>query len=196
MDKQYDALLVLGCGLTDDAHEITTLAVKLYNQSISNRIIFSGGLSYKATFNSSKSEAQAMKDFCIDLGVPEANIIIEEKSKDTLGNAYFTKVDILKPLDFKRIAILRGPNHSEDRINYIFNKVLGPDYNIHIIKRSEYRPEENERERKSLVVLKSWFDDVKDGDDENIYKIILKKHPAYSSDPLTAEALKLQIEDA
>jgi len=189
--NQYDVLLVLGCGidergiLSPDARTSVERAVGLFGQRTAPMLLFSGSFSYKADFVPPIGEAQAMKDYAIALGVPTDKILVEAGSKDTLGNVYFSKVNLFVPLGLHRIAVLRGPNHSVERLQFIFQKVLGDGYSYDFIQRAEIRPEEQEREREksSLIVLKKWLDDIPDGDDASIYATMRKKHPGYSSDP-------------
>lgn len=200
MNGRYDAILVLGCGidekgeLGDDALSSVKMAADLFNQQAVQWLIFCGGVSYKADFAPPIGEAQAMKDYAVKLGIPADKILVEAGSKDTLGNAYFSKVNLLMPLGLRSVAILRGPNHSEERLRYIFQKVLGPDYKYDFILRDEVRPEERERESKSLSLLRNWLDDVKDGDDAAVYAILRAKHPGYSSDPKATEKLQQLME--
>ncbi len=202
MAKQFDAILVLGCGiddqgeLIDDARISVETAANLYQQRLAPLLILSGDISYKATFRTPVSEAQAMKDYSISLGVPANKILVETESKDTLGNAYFTKTNLLGPLALHNIAILRGPNQSEERIRYLFGKVLGPNYAFSLIERPEDRPDEVERERKSLAVLKSWLDEIEDGDDRAIYALMRSIHPGYSADPAAAQDLQRLMDEA
>jgi uncharacterized SAM-binding protein YcdF (DUF218 family) len=46
---------------------------------------------------------------------------------DTLGNAYFTKVDVLDPDGWRRVALVTSDTHAE-RAAWIFRKLLGPGY--------------------------------------------------------------------
>lgn len=202
MTNHFDALLALGCGidetgqLTGDAKMNVEVAAKLFKRQIAPLLIFSGGYSYKADFIPPIGESQAMKDYAISLGVPDEKILVETKSKDTLGNAYFTKVQILGPMALRHIGILRGPNQSEERVRYIFSKVLGGQYDYEILQRDEDRPEEQERERKSLIVIQNWLKDVEDGDETSVYQIMREKHPAYSTDLNAQKSLERELDNA
>ena len=200
--KQFDVILVLSCGidkhgqLTNGARNSTEIAVKLFEQSLAPLLIFSGNYSYKAGFIPPVSESQAMKDYAISLGVPSDKVLIEAESKDTLGNAYFSKMNLLRPLGLTNVSVLRGPNQSEERLRYIFDKVFGDEIVYEFTQDYDDRPEEYERERKSLAVLKNWFDATADGDSDAVYRIMREKHPAYSSNKGSFEALQSQLEKA
>ena len=61
----------------------------------------------------SRFEAEAMKEYAISEGVPTDLILIEQESKDTLGNAYFTKVNILEPNNWKNVLVITSDFHLE-----------------------------------------------------------------------------------
>lgn len=178
-------LLVLSCGITedgvlgDDAQASVRIAAKLWNQDAARLIIMCGRLSYKADFVPPVSEAQAMKDYALSLGVASNGILTEAESKDTLGNAVFARLNLLDPLSIEEVLIIPGPNHSTERLEFIFNKVFADDIAYSFIERSEEWPDQQHREQKSLETLKGWLDDVKDGDVMQIYQVMRAKHPGY-----------------
>lgn len=200
--SEVDAILVLGCGidkhcqLNEDARKSVELGSRLFNQLSASWLIFSGNHSYKADFVPPISESQAMKDYATNLKIPEDKILVEAESKDTLGNAYFSKVNLLDPLNLKQIIIVGGPNQSEERLRYIFDKVCGTQIKYKILQHNVDRPKEHERERKSLVVTKNWLSGVKAGDTNAIYQIMRMRHPAYTSNQDALKKLKTQLEDA
>jgi hypothetical protein len=188
------AIVTLGCGidaagnLIPDATNSVHIAKDTLGDSQDTCIIMTGYVSYKATFKPSISEAQAMKDYAVSLGIPENKIFVETESKDTLGNFFFTQKNLLIPLGITEITIVRGPNQSDERINYLARKVLGPEYSYELVVPNIVRPEEQEREQTSIGVAKSWLDSVDDGDMETIYQILRSKHPGYNSS-LSLESL-------
>jgi uncharacterized SAM-binding protein YcdF (DUF218 family) len=198
----YDAILVLGCGinragqLSSDGYASVKLAEDIYRQNVAPRVIMSGSVSYGSDFTPPVAEAQAMKDYARQLGMPASAILVESESKDTLGNAYFTKANLLEPLALRRLAVVQGPNHSLARLQYIFDKVLGPTYPYALLGQNKIRPGEQERERKSLAVLRTWLDGIADGDQDSIYAIMRGKHPAYSSEPSASRNFQRLIEQA
>lgn len=181
------AIVVLGCGidpagnLNPDAENSVRLALQSHKHYPDACLIMTGFMSYKATFKPSISEAQAMKDYALSLGVSGDKIFVETESKDTMGNLYFTKQNLLIPLHIKDIVIVRGPNQSDERINYLATKILGTSYNYELVRPDVKRPEEFEREMTSLGVAKEWLDAVANGDMPAVYRILRTRHPAYNS---------------
>lgn len=181
------AIVILGCGidatgnLSSDAINSVQLGVNALNESGDTCLIMTGNVSYKATFKPSISEAQAMKDYAISLGIPSKQIFVETESKDTLGNLFFTKQNLLLPLSITGITIVRGPNQSNERIYYLARKILGDGYEFKLIEPTIQRPNEIEREQKSLAMAKKWLDEISDGDAIAIYELMRNRHPGYNS---------------
>ncbi len=181
------AIIVLGCGidaagnLDPDATNSVHLGIDALSESDNTCLIMTGNVSYKATFRPSISEAQAMKDYAVSFGIPVSQIFVETESKDSLGNLFFTKQNLLIPLGITSISIVRGPNQSSERIDYLARKILGSEYNFRLIEPNIELPGEREREQKSLAMAKKWLDEIADGDMDSIYRLMRDKHPGYNS---------------
>lgn len=97
MSYEFDAVIVLGCGinedgsLPDDPRESVDIAAGLYESGRTPTVIFSGSLSYKADFKPPRSESDAMFAYAQEIGLPDESLLKENESKNTLGNAYYTK---------------------------------------------------------------------------------------------------------
>lgn len=110
----YKAIIVLG-GILVNGNQLTKaltkrlkLVEKLYNnQKIKPKIILSGGKVRKETI----TEAVAMRDFLLKQGIPENDIIMEDKSKNTLENFKYSK-QILNQINIhKKIAFVSNNFH-------------------------------------------------------------------------------------
>lgn len=94
----YDAIVVLGGGITPaappflmepdlaDAADRVWYAAQLYRRGVARRIIVSGGSFVEQRGGPATSEAEAMRRFLIDLGVPLEAIVSEGNSLNTLEN--------------------------------------------------------------------------------------------------------------
>ncbi len=190
-----DAIVILGCGidaqgmLSRDAVNAVDLGIKFLENTPNTCLIMTGNVSYKATFKPSISEAQAMKDYAVAAGVSGSRIFVETESKDSLGNLFFTKQNLLIPLNIHKIRIICGPNQSTKRIEYLATKVLGDRYDFRIIEPTVKRTENKDRESRSLELAKRWLDDIQSGDMNSIYTLMRSKHPAYNSS-LSLESVK------
>ena len=52
-----------------------------------------------------------MRDYCIKLGVPPDKIIIELNSRDTVGDAFFSKQNILIGRGWKNLLVVTSDYH-------------------------------------------------------------------------------------
>ena len=94
----YEAIVVLGGGVTPaappflmepdlaDAADRVWYAAQLYHRGIARRIVVSGGSFVEQRGGPATSEAEAMRRFLIDLGVPAEAIVAEGRSLNTLDN--------------------------------------------------------------------------------------------------------------
>ena len=94
----YDAIVVLGGGiapavpperefpsLTESSDRIW-VAARLYKQGVAPKIIVSGGGFLAANNGPATTEAEAMRRFLVELGVPDSAIVSEGKSDNTIEN--------------------------------------------------------------------------------------------------------------
>jgi len=76
---------------------------------------------------SSEAQARALRKSLISKGVPEENIVVEEKSRSTLENAVMSK-PILDAYGVKDVAVVTNKFHV-DRSRYIFESMC-QGYNL------------------------------------------------------------------
>ena len=89
-------------------------AVRLYNMYRIPVIISGGGV------GSNDKESVVVKRFLIDLGVNPGDIVIEDRSRDTVENALYVK-EIFQKMRFKRGLLITSAYHIR-RAKYLFNK--------------------------------------------------------------------------
>jgi uncharacterized SAM-binding protein YcdF (DUF218 family) len=94
----YDAIVVLGGGVTPavppfvtepdlaDGADRVWYAAQLYHRGVARRIIVSGGSLSPLKAGPATTEAEAMRRFLVDLGVPPETIVSEGSSMNTLEN--------------------------------------------------------------------------------------------------------------
>lgn len=78
----------------------------LYNKS-PKKIFITGGRVYE---NESSSESSVYKGVLVALGIPEEDIILEEKSRTTYENAIYTK-ELLKGSNIDSITLITSASH-------------------------------------------------------------------------------------
>lgn len=184
-----DAIIVLGRGINKDGslpadpQSRVKKAMELFNTGDSSRIVMSGAWSFHLDDEPEQSEAALMKNYAVSLGVPEQAIIEESESKDTIGNVYFSKKNIVEPRNWKTLTIIASDDHMP-RVQYLFHKIYGNAYKFNFIESKRVLDDkayskEIAHESESLKTTKQWLDSVADGDDNAIWEIVLKQHPAY-----------------
>lgn len=203
--EKFDVIIVLGRGieadgsLPEDPLARVRKGAELFKAGLAPRMIMSGEWSYRLAVPPVRTEASALKEYAISLGIPSEIIIEEAESKDTLGNAYFAKVRYCVPNGWTRIVVVTSEDHLK-RSRYIFEKVFGAGYTIHFeiserVVSDEHFALELEHERKSLVVLERWVGDIANGDDVAIWQLMSTKHPGYSTSPdLDREAFMKMVD--
>lgn len=106
--QQCDVILILGAGIFTE--EVTPMlkdrlecALKLFNSNPNAQIIVSGGQGPDEPI----SEALAMQRYLIANGVPQHNIVMEDRSTSTYENVKFTKLLLSKllPRNAKMICV-------------------------------------------------------------------------------------------
>jgi uncharacterized SAM-binding protein YcdF (DUF218 family) len=189
----FDVLIILAGGVNLDGTlpEVPKLrvqkGVELFKNGEAAKIIMSGRWGFWSEKDFPKTEAQAMKEYAMELGVPEEAILIEDESKDTIGNAYFSRVRFLDPHNWKKVLIVTSEYHIS-RAKIVFDKVLGPEFQIEYVGvDSKLLPEELAKrlakENKTNEVLNDWVKDIPDGDAQKIYDVMYTKHPGYAENP-------------
>jgi uncharacterized SAM-binding protein YcdF (DUF218 family)/glycosyltransferase involved in cell wall biosynthesis len=116
-----DAIVVFagGVGETGKAgggsQERLNEAIELYKGGYAKYLVLSSGYVY--SFN----EAESMRDFAVSQGVPEAAIVLEERSTNTYQNVTFVN-DILKDHKWRSILLVSSPYHMR-RATMVWHKV-------------------------------------------------------------------------
>ncbi|EKE28060.1 MAG: hypothetical protein ACD_3C00106G0019 [uncultured bacterium (gcode 4)] len=194
--KNIDAIIVLWWWINIDwslweiTKSRTEKAVDLYNSSISKKVIMSGKWSMWLTDIPKQTEARAMRDYAISLWVNSQDIMLEEDSVDTLGNAYFVK-QILSEGNWKYNTVVTSDFH-KSRTEYSFNKILWPEYmtNFEFVESnlsSEQFESIKQKESKVLSFTKKYLDPICDWDDVEITEKLFSFHPWYATNPLVTK---------
>jgi len=118
--QNANAIVVFGGGVGETGSpgkstiERARYAVALYKNGYANYIVFSSGYTYKY------NDAENMKIFAVSMGVPEKNIILEDKSSSAYENVKFSK----KILDEKGwdSILLVSSQYNMRRVSLLFRK--------------------------------------------------------------------------
>lgn len=112
--QKSDAIVAISGGETA---ERTKEAVELFKANYAPVLIFSG-----AARDEGKSNAEAMKQLAIKAGVPEENILVEERAQDTFENARFVREHVATK-HIQSIILVTSPYHQR-RAALTFNRFL------------------------------------------------------------------------
>jgi uncharacterized SAM-binding protein YcdF (DUF218 family) len=117
-NPEGDVIILLGGGANDEVPDLSGIgapseemmgrvvtAVRLQRR-LHIPIIVSGG----TVFKDRKGEAPIVRRFLVDLGVPEQDVITEEKSRDTIENARYT-VKICGARGYSRALLVTSASH-------------------------------------------------------------------------------------
>ncbi len=126
MGSKFDCILVLGYpNKTAQQYQMLSsrlkVAIRLYRKGIAGKIIVSGG---GLRTRSGKTEGEEMMTYLVKHGIPKNAIKAECKSKNTIGNAFFSRPLIRKG---SSIVIVTSEFHLP-RSEYIFRKLYGNGY--------------------------------------------------------------------
>jgi len=196
--SRADALVVLGRGVDPDgalpmlAKQRVERAAELYAWGVAPRMIFSGRCSLMTEVAPLRTEAAAMAEHALSLGVPKRAVLLEEESRDTIGNAYFVLRRFLEPNDWMSIRVVTSDFHIQ-RTAWVFQKVLGLGYDV------AFSPSPSELDHGTIAArareesdistfLMDWLGSIPDGDPIALARLIWQEHPGYAPDPTISKA--------
>lgn len=200
------AIVVLGRGLEADgslpalAKERVDRAAELFAWDVAPRIIFSGRCSLNVQAEPPMTEAAAMASYAESLGLPRRALHLEEESRDTIGNAYFTMTRWLEPHEWTSIRVVTSDFHIP-RTAWVFQKILGLGYDL------AFSPARTELDHQSvalrareesdiLTFLTEWIGGMGDGDPLALEDLIWHQHPGYAAEPtVTREEIQARVSE-
>jgi uncharacterized SAM-binding protein YcdF (DUF218 family) len=196
--SRTDAIVVLGRGVDPGgalprlAQQRVERAAELFAWDVAPRLIFSGRCSLMTDIMPPRTEAAAMADYAMSLGLPGRAIILEEESRDTIGNAYFVLRRVLEPNDWMSIRVVTSDFHIQ-RAAWVFQKVLGLGYDV------SFSPSPSELDHTTVAArareesdistfLMDWIGGMPDGDPNALARLIWQEHPGYAAEPTVTRA--------
>lgn len=125
--------------------------------------------------------ADAFKAHIVEnLGVSPDKVLVELRSRDTVGDAFFTKTTFAVPLSWKRICVVTSDYHVE-RTKEIFHFIYGDDFFIEVYG-AEVPCDETilRNEPSSIRAFRETFLGVAAGNDRQIVQRLRERHPFYN----------------
>ena len=183
----HDVIIVLGGGvghtgvLPPGVMQRCKLAYRLYRDHKASRMIASGLWAIDDHSTHITAEAEAMARYLVKLGADEADIFIENRSRDTIENAFFCKELLLNKHGWKDILVVTSDFHVR-RVRFIFAKILGPKYKVAVIGAPSDLDDNklaqvHRHELEALEYDKRVMREISGGDDRAIRKLLFYHHP-------------------
>jgi uncharacterized SAM-binding protein YcdF (DUF218 family) len=193
-----DAIVVLGRGVRPDG-SLGLIARARFQLGVAPRVIFAGRSALMGDDNPAVTEADAMAAYASARGLPAKGSFVEDESRDTIGNAFFTWRRWLRPNDWRSIRVVTTDYHIP-RAAWIFRKVLGPSYDVAFSAAPSDRFAASvgfrAREESDIAAfLAGWLGGIDDGDVAAIERLITHDHPGYAKHPtMTRVDLRERVE--
>jgi hypothetical protein len=176
-----DVMIILGYEsqgeLSEIAKQRVDKGIELYKDH-KVKILLSGGFSLEHKKDPGFREASLMKDYALSKGVSAEDLLTEEESRDTLGNACFTK-RIINSNSWKNILIVTSDFHIK-KTQFHFDFVYGEDYDLSYLAveanlSGEKLNEFQEKDIKSMDIMKKIYKEnsIKKGENEKIISLLL-----------------------
>jgi hypothetical protein len=166
--------------------------VEAYQHGVAPRVIFTGRTGLDGPRDPAVTEAAGMARAAIALGLPESAVLLEENSRDTLGNAYFVRHAFLDPNGWRAIRVITSDFHLS-RAAWVFRKVLGTRYDFSFTSAfSGFSPDQLIAraldECRISIFLNEWLATLAEGDDVSVDALMRHHHPAYADAPTLSRA--------
>jgi len=180
---EYDSIIVHGQKVKDNGSlneavkgRIDT-SLDFYFEGEAPVLICSGGYTNP---RANVSEAASMRNYALHKGVDEKSIFLEEKSKETIGNAFFTKVSYLEPNRWQKNIVVSSDWHLP-RLGMVFERVLGENYYTKLVGSRDDITEDELKKLKQKE--KFWYHldnlillGIESGDDTSVGKRLSRFH--------------------
>lgn len=181
--KEFDCIVVLANEmdsngvLNNESLFRLKYATKQFFKKRSNKII-SCGWNYRN--DTDLIIAEVFKKNFLKQGIPKNQIITENNSRDTVGDAFFTKENIVKRKKWYKILVVTSLYHVE-RTKLIFDYIYGSNYSITVEASDDIISDDLvKNEEKSTNSFRLTFKDVETGNDVQIYNALKERHPFYN----------------
>ena len=182
----YDAIIVLS-NLLDEHGELNAESQARLREAVSAfgeglaPVMLTSGWDYNGAYD--QPIALAMRDFAVqELGMAAESILSDPHSRDTVGDAYFTKVNFAVPRGWERVLLVTSQYHLARALR-LFQFVYGPD--VVVEGRSagpEPEAEQIAKEQASLASFEETFQGVKPGDEAAVLEKLRSVHPYYNGE--------------
>ncbi len=155
-------------------------SISLYHEAGASHIITTG---WDYRQDSDLKIAEVIRDFLINrCGFAPCDVLCDVNSRDTVGDAYFVRRNIVDKMHFKRLLVVTSDYHV-NRTREIFGLFYSPSVQVEVFGVDV--PGNNDsnvlaHEAASLKAFRSTFDGVDLTSDEEVLKVLSRDHPFYN----------------
>jgi vancomycin permeability regulator SanA len=182
--KKYGVVIVLANWMTSDGklnnetQARVDQACKLFLEKKTELILLMGWDYRKDT---TLCISDAMNNYVKDCyAIDSGNVLIDRISRDTVGDAVFSKRNFQYLMPSNTICIVTSDYH-RGRAKTIFDFVYGKGWNIDVIGiTTDHDVDVEKHEATSLDAFTRTFFGIDAGDDVEIFRTMLEKHPYYN----------------
>lgn len=115
-------------------------------------------------------------------GIDRSRIVVDENSRDTVGDAYFLKKNVILPRGIKEVIVVTSDYHAR-RTEVVFEAILAGRAKVHAVGADVGLGMDEEllqHEENSLRSFQETFDGVDFTNDDAVCKALKTKHPFYN----------------
>lgn len=183
--RAYDAIIILSNEMGSDGTlnqesiARANYAIRLTDK-LNPQFIITSGWAYRQ--DSLIDIADAVKAYLIKCGLNSEKIITDSNSRDTVGDAFFSRVNIVEPLKLNKICVVTS-NYHVPRTQKIFNFIYGSGFSIDVVgAKVDVTSDIVRKEMSSSRKFKQTFQGVKTGNIKEIYTALRSRHPFYNGE--------------
>ena len=184
----HDAVVVLGGGVSPEgelsawSRKRLDVGLRLMDDGLAPALVLSGGWALTGE-RPDRLEAEVMAGIAAGR-VDSARIHVESRSRDTVGNAWFSRA-IAREQGWSRLCVVTSDFHVP-RAAWLFERILGEITCTWVPAPSGLEGAELLRAATQEVVLltflREWMAGVEAGDEASLRRFI-HRHPGYSESP-------------
>lgn len=116
----------------------------------------------------------------VELRIPKARILVDLHARDTVGDALFTKMNVVVPNEWSSLIVVTSDYHLQ-RTNEIFSFIYGAAFQIEVVGiKTTPTADKVANEVASLEAFRKTFSAVKPGDTQSIARMLVECHPYYN----------------
>ena len=124
------------------------------------------------------TEAELMRETLLRYGVDAGRIFVEDESRDTIGNALFTRLRYLDAIPPRPLIVVTSPSHLARALE-VFAFVL-PDWPLQAHASARLTTEDDAREARLLEETRAFLRGLAPGDSAAIARRLRARRPEYA----------------